>query len=94
MNEDVTTLMLNSFPTSPLTIKALPDSVYLDKSMKAHVAVPVCKSNKTFGCITAIYPSPNTGAAFVDKKAFAFANKVVVIKSVAAKLALFAAVPA
>ena len=94
MNADVTTLTLNNFPTSPLTIKALPDSVYLDKSKNAHVAVPVCKSNNTFGCITAMYPSQNTGAAFVDKKAFAFANKVGVITSVAANAALFAAVPA
>ena len=82
------------FPTSPFTIKALPDSVYLDKSKKAPVAVPVCKSNKTFGCITAIYPSPNTGAAFVDKNALALARSVVVNKSVAAIVALVVAAPA
>ena len=94
MNEDVTTLTLNSFPTSPFTIKALPDSVYLDKSKNAPVAAPVCKSNKTFGCITAIYPSPNTGAAFVDKNALALARSVVVNKSVAAIVALVVAAQA
>ena len=94
MNAEDTTLMLNIFQISPLTNNSLPDSVYLDKSMNAHVAVHVCKSNITFGCITAMYPSQNTGAAFVDKKALALANRVGVIKSVAAKAALLAAVPA
>ena len=94
MKAEDTTLTLNIFPISPLTNCALPASVYLDKSMNPPAAVPVCRSKITLGCAIAMYPSQNTGAAFVDKKAFAFANKVGVITSVAAKAALFAAVPA
>ena len=93
MNGEATTLMLKIFPISPFTNCALPASVYLDKSMNAHVAVPVCKSNIIFGCIQAMYPSQKTGAAFVDKKALAFASNVGVIKSVAAMLALAETVP-
>ena len=81
MKAEDTTLMLKIFPISPFTNCALPASVYLDKSMNAHVAVPVCKSKITFGCAQAMYPSQNTGAAFVDKKAFALANVVAVIRS-------------
>lgn len=94
MNEEDTTLMLNIFPISPLTNCALPASVYLDKSMNAHVAVPVCTSNITFGCITAMYPSQNTGAAFVDKNALALAKSVAVNKSAAEIVALVVAEPA
>ena len=94
MNGELTTLTLKIFPISPFTNCALPASVYLDKSMNAHVAVPVCKSKITFGCIVAMYPSQNTGAAFVDKKALALASNVAVITSVAASAALLAAVPA
>ena len=93
MKAEDTTLMLKIFPISPFTNCALPASVYLDKSMNAHVAVPVCKSKITFGCITATYPSQKTGAALVDKKALALASNVGVIKSVAAMLALAEIVP-
>ena len=94
MKAELTTLTLKIFPISPLTNCALPDSVYLDKSMNAHVAVPVWRSNITFGCITAIYPSQNTGAALVDKKALALANVVAVIRSEASIDALVVASPA
>ena len=94
MKAELTTLTLKIFPISPFTNCALPDSVYLDKSMNAHVAVPVCKSKITFGCITAMYPSQYTGAALVDKKALALASNVGVITSVAASEALVVAVPA
>lgn len=93
MNGEDTTLTLKIFPISPFTNCALPASVYLDKSMNAHVAVPVWRSNMIFGCITATYPSQNTGAALVDKKAFALANKVAVIRSEAEIDALAATVP-
>ena len=94
MNAEDTTLTLKIFPISPFTNCALPASVYLDKSMNAHVAVPVCKSKITFGCIQAMYPSQNTGAALVDKKALALANVVAVIRSDASIDALVVASPA
>ena len=94
MKAEDTTLTLKIFPISPFTNCALPASVYLDKSMNAHVAVPVWMSNITFGCISAMYPSQKVGAAFVDKKALALANVVAVIKSEASILALVVASPA
>jgi hypothetical protein len=62
--------------------------------MNPPAAVPVCRSKITFGCATAMYPSQNTGAAFVDKKALALAKSVAVNKSVAAIDALDVAAPA
>jgi hypothetical protein len=62
--------------------------------MNPPAAVPVCRSKITFGCATAMYPSQNTGAAFVDKKALALAKSVAVNKSVAAIVALDVAAPA
>jgi len=94
MKAEDTTLTLKIFPISPFTNCALPASVYLDKSMNAHVEVPVWRSNITLGCAIAMYPSQNTGAAFVDKKALALANVVADIKSDASIDARVVASPA